>query len=113
MISTDHNSEVINKMSNNHIRSDYAKQQKVLRHLFRQLPLHKAGHDNNRSAGIKRHSSTDEYNYFRGVATTVALTKRLSVSAFLPYLPASFNIVFHRKAGSLLIAFIQTKGNKY
>ena len=37
---------------------------------------------NNRSAGIKRHSSTDEYNYFRGVATTVALTKRLSVSAF-------------------------------
>ena len=37
---------------------------------------------NNRSAGIKSHSSTDEYNYFRGVATTVALTKRLSVSAF-------------------------------
>ena len=37
---------------------------------------------NNRSAGIKRHSSTDEYNYFRGVATTVALTKCLSVSAF-------------------------------
>ena len=36
----------------------------------------------NRSTGIKRHSSTDEYNYFRGVATTVALTKRLSVSAF-------------------------------
>ena len=37
---------------------------------------------NNRSTGIKRHSSTDEYNYCRGVATTVALTKRLSVSAF-------------------------------
>ena len=37
---------------------------------------------NNRSTGIKRHSSTDEYNYFRGVATTVALTKRLSGSAF-------------------------------
>ena len=37
---------------------------------------------NNRSTGIKKHSSTDEYNYFRGVATTVALTKRLSVSAF-------------------------------
>ena len=37
---------------------------------------------NNRSTGIKRHSSTDEYNYFRGVATTVALTKRLSVSTF-------------------------------
>ena len=37
---------------------------------------------NNRSTGIKRHSSTDEYNYFRGVATTVALTKSLSVSAF-------------------------------
>ena len=37
---------------------------------------------NNRSTGIKKHSSTDEYNYFRGVATTVALTKRLSFSAF-------------------------------
>ena len=37
---------------------------------------------NNRSTGIKKHSSTDEYNYFHGVATTVALTKRLSVSAF-------------------------------
>lgn len=37
---------------------------------------------NNRSTGIKKHSSTDEYNYFRGVATTVALTKRLSVFAF-------------------------------
>ena len=37
---------------------------------------------NNRSTGIKRHSSTDEYNYFRGVASTVALTIRLSVSAF-------------------------------
>lgn len=37
---------------------------------------------NNRSTGIKKHSSTDEYNYSRGVATTVALTKRLSVSAF-------------------------------
>ena len=41
---------------------------------------------NNRSTGIKRHSSTDEYNYFRGVATTVALTKRLSVSAFYSHL---------------------------
>ena len=37
---------------------------------------------NNRSTGIKKHSSTDEYNYFRGVATTVALTKRLSVSFY-------------------------------
>ena len=37
---------------------------------------------NNRSTGIKKHSSTDDYNYYRGVATTVALTKRLSDSAF-------------------------------
>lgn len=37
---------------------------------------------NNRSSGIKKHSSTDEYNYFRGVAATVALTKHWDVSGF-------------------------------
>lgn len=37
---------------------------------------------NTRSTGIKKHSSTDEYNYFRGAATTVAITKQLAVSAF-------------------------------
>lgn len=37
---------------------------------------------NTRSTGIKKHSSTDEYNYFRGAATTVALTKQLAISAF-------------------------------
>ena len=37
---------------------------------------------NNRSSGIKKHSSTDEYNYFRGVAATVVLTKHWDVSGF-------------------------------
>lgn len=37
---------------------------------------------NNRSGGIKKHSSTDEYNYFRGVAATVALTKQWNISGF-------------------------------
>ena len=35
-----------------------------------------------RSGGIKKHSSTDEYNYFRGVAATVSLSKRWNVSGF-------------------------------
>lgn len=37
---------------------------------------------NNRSSGIKKHSSTDEYNYFRGIAATVALTKHWDISGF-------------------------------
>lgn len=37
---------------------------------------------NNRSSGIKKHSSTDEYNYFRGVAATVVLAKHWDVSGF-------------------------------
>ncbi len=37
---------------------------------------------NNRSSGIKKHSSTDEYNYFRGVAATIALSKDWDVSGF-------------------------------
>ena len=36
---------------------------------------------NNRQ-GIRKHSSTDEYNYFRGVASTVSLSKQINVSAF-------------------------------
>ena len=37
---------------------------------------------NNRSSGIKKHSSTDEYNYFRGIAATVVLTKHWDISGF-------------------------------
>ena len=37
---------------------------------------------NNRSSGIKKHSSTDECNYFRGVAATVALSKDWDISGF-------------------------------
>ena len=37
---------------------------------------------NNRSGGIKKHSSSDEYNYFRGVAATVALSKDWDLSGF-------------------------------
>lgn len=35
-----------------------------------------------RSRGIRKHGSTDEYNYFRGVAATVQAARRLEVSAF-------------------------------
>ena len=35
-----------------------------------------------RNGGIRKHSSTDEYNYFRGVATAVELSKHLVLSAF-------------------------------
>ena len=37
---------------------------------------------NNRSSGIKKHSSTDEYNYFRGIAATVTMTKHWDISGF-------------------------------
>ena len=37
---------------------------------------------NTRSGGIKKHSSTDETNYFRGAAATVSITKQWSVSGF-------------------------------
>lgn len=37
---------------------------------------------NSRSGGIKKHASTDEYNYFRGVAATVSVDKHWDVSAF-------------------------------
>ena len=32
--------------------------------------------------GIYKHSSSDEYNYFRGVATTISLSNRISLSGF-------------------------------
>lgn len=35
-----------------------------------------------RTEGIRRHGSTDEYNYFRGVAATVAILPSLDFSAF-------------------------------
>lgn len=35
-----------------------------------------------RSGGIKKHSSTDEYTYFRGAASTIALSKQVDVSGF-------------------------------
>lgn len=36
----------------------------------------------NRSGGIRKHSSTDEYNYFRGVAATVEVIPALQLSGF-------------------------------
>ena len=35
-----------------------------------------------RTGGIRKHSSTDEYNYFRGVAATVGVLPYLDISAF-------------------------------
>ncbi len=35
-----------------------------------------------RSGGVKKHASTDEYNYFRGAAATVGILPSLDVSAF-------------------------------
>lgn len=35
-----------------------------------------------RSSGIRKHTSTDEYNYFRGAAAAVALNRSLTLSAF-------------------------------
>lgn len=37
---------------------------------------------NSRSTGIKKHASTDEYNYFRGVASTIALGQWWTASGF-------------------------------
>jgi hypothetical protein len=42
---------------------------------------------NVRSSGIRHHASTDEYNYFRGVAATLALGRRWETSAFYSYRP--------------------------
>ena len=40
---------------------------------------------NRLSRGIKKHSSTDEYNYFQGIAGSVYLTKRLTADMFYSY----------------------------
>lgn len=40
---------------------------------------------NTRSGGIRKHASTDEYTYFRGVASTLALTKHIDISGFYSY----------------------------
>jgi hypothetical protein len=39
----------------------------------------------NKARGIKKHSSTDEYNYFQGIAGSIYLTKRLTTDAFYSY----------------------------
>ncbi len=39
----------------------------------------------NKVRGIKKHSSTDEYNYFQGIAGSIHLTKRLTADAFYSY----------------------------
>ena len=39
----------------------------------------------NKALGIKKHSSTDEYNYFQGIAGSVYLTKRLTADVFYSY----------------------------
>lgn len=39
----------------------------------------------NQSRGIKKHSSTDEYNYFQGVAISYQLSKRWTADAFYSY----------------------------
>ena len=38
-----------------------------------------------KATGIKKHSSTDEYNYFQGIAGSMYLTNRLSIDAFYSY----------------------------
>ena len=39
----------------------------------------------NKTRGIKKHSSTDEYNYFQGIAGSIRITKRLTADAFYSY----------------------------
>ena len=39
----------------------------------------------NKSTEIKKHSSTDEYNYFQGMAGSYRLTKRWTIDAFYSY----------------------------
>ena len=39
----------------------------------------------NQTKGIKKHSSTDEYNYFQGIAGSVHLTRRLTADAFFSF----------------------------
>ena len=39
----------------------------------------------NKATGIKKHSSTGEYNYFQGIAGSISITNRLSADAFYSY----------------------------
>lgn len=39
----------------------------------------------NKASGIKKHSSTDEYNYFQGIAGSIRISKRLTADAFYSY----------------------------
>ena len=39
----------------------------------------------NKATGIKKHSSTDEYNYFQGIAGSISITNRLSADVFYSY----------------------------
>ena len=39
----------------------------------------------NKTSGIKKHSSTDEYNYFQGIAGSIRISKRLTADAFYSY----------------------------
>ncbi len=39
----------------------------------------------NKNRGIRKHSSTDEYNYFQGVAGSYKLSKRWTIDAFCSY----------------------------
>ena len=39
----------------------------------------------NRESGIKKHSSTDEYNYFQGIAGSIQLTEHFKADAFYSY----------------------------
>lgn len=39
----------------------------------------------NKARGIKKHSSTDEYHYFQGIAGSIYLTDRLTADAFYSY----------------------------
>ena len=38
-----------------------------------------------KAKGIKKHSSTDEYNYFQGIATSISINERLTTDAFYSY----------------------------
>lgn len=44
------------------------------------------------SKGIKKHSSTDEFNYFQGIACSYQLTKRWSADVFYSYRKMSGNV---------------------
>ena len=45
-----------------------------------------------RASGIRKHASTDEVNYFRGIATTVKLAQQWEVSGFYSYRKLDGNV---------------------